>query len=62
MEATHITSNPRSGKLGMVNEDDDDDDDNECMTLFYSSSKQNLLLISESVIKVEKVEGMNLTI
>ena len=26
MEATHITSNPRNGKLGMVNEDDDDDD------------------------------------
>ena len=23
MEATHITSNPRSGKLGMINEDDD---------------------------------------
>ena len=27
MEATHITSNPRSGKLGMLNKDDDDDDD-----------------------------------
>ena len=23
VEATHITSNPRSGKLGMLNEDDD---------------------------------------
>ena len=29
MEATHITSDPRSGKLGTVNEDDDDDDDND---------------------------------
>ena len=29
MEATHITSNPRSGKLGIVNEDDDDDDDDD---------------------------------
>ena len=29
MEATHITSNPRSGKLGMVNEDDDDNDDDD---------------------------------
>ena len=28
VEATHITSDPRSGKLGMVNDDDDDDDDN----------------------------------
>ena len=27
VEATHITSNPRSGKLGTINEDDDDDDD-----------------------------------
>ena len=27
MEAIHITSNPRSGKLGTINEDDDDDDD-----------------------------------
>ena len=32
MEATHITTNPRSGKLGMVSkdyeeEDDEDDDD-----------------------------------
>ena len=26
-EATHITSNPRSGKLGTLNKDDDDDDD-----------------------------------
>ena len=24
MEATHITSNPRGGKLGTINEDDDD--------------------------------------
>ena len=29
MEATHITSNPRSGKLGTINEDDDDDDNDE---------------------------------
>ena len=27
MEATHITSNPRSKKLGTLNEDDDDDDE-----------------------------------
>ena len=27
MEATHITSNSRSGKLGTINEDDNDDDD-----------------------------------
>ena len=27
MEATHIKFNPRSGKLGVLNEDDDDDDD-----------------------------------
>ena len=27
MKATRITSNPRSGKLGMINEDYDDDDD-----------------------------------
>ena len=27
MEATHITCNPRSGKLGMLNENDNDDDD-----------------------------------
>ena len=26
MEATHIMSNPRSGKLGTINKDDDDDD------------------------------------
>ena len=26
MEATLITSNPRSSKLGTLNEDDDDDD------------------------------------
>ena len=26
MKETHITSNPRSGKLGMLNEDGDDDD------------------------------------
>ena len=26
-EATHITSNPRSGKLGTINDDDDNDDD-----------------------------------
>ena len=29
MKATHITSNPRSGKLGTINEDDDDDDDDD---------------------------------
>ena len=31
MEASHIKSNPRSGKLGMLNEDDDDnyDDDDD---------------------------------
>ena len=28
VEVTHITSNPRKGKLGTLNEDDDDDDDN----------------------------------
>ena len=27
MEATHITSNPRSEKLGTLNKDDDDDDE-----------------------------------
>ena len=27
MEATNIMSNPRNGKLGLLNEDDDDDDD-----------------------------------
>ena len=26
MEATHITSDPMSGKLGAFNKDDDDDD------------------------------------
>ena len=26
VKATHIMSNPRSGKLGTVNEDNDDDD------------------------------------
>ena len=26
-EATHITSNPRSGKLGTINEEEEDDDD-----------------------------------
>ena len=26
VEATHITSNPRSGKLGMINEEEDDDE------------------------------------
>ena len=31
VEATHITSKPRSGKLGTLNEDDDDDDDDESM-------------------------------
>ena len=30
MEATHIMSNPRSGKLGTINKDDDDDDDYVC--------------------------------
>ena len=29
MEATHITSNPESGKLGTLNKDDDVDDDDE---------------------------------
>ena len=29
MEVTHITSDPRSGKLGMLNKDDDDDDDDD---------------------------------
>ena len=29
MEATHITANPRSGKLRMINYDDDDDDDDD---------------------------------
>ena len=27
MEASHIISDPRSGKLGTLNEEDDDDDD-----------------------------------
>ena len=27
MEATHIMSDPRSGKLGMLNKDGNDDDD-----------------------------------
>ena len=26
VEATHITSNPRSGKLGTINEEEEDDD------------------------------------
>ena len=29
MEVTHITSNPRDGKLGMLNKDNDDDDDDD---------------------------------
>ena len=29
MEETNIKPNPRSGKLGMVNEDDDDDNDDQ---------------------------------
>ena len=29
MEATHIKSNSKSGKLGTINEDDDDDDDDD---------------------------------
>ena len=29
MEETHITFNPRSGKLGTLNENDDDDDDDD---------------------------------
>ena len=29
MEATHITSNIRSGKLGTINEDDNGDDDDD---------------------------------
>ena len=29
MGATHIMSNPRSGKLGMLNKDDNDDDDDD---------------------------------
>ena len=29
MKATHITSNPRSGKLGTLNKDDDVDDDDD---------------------------------
>ena len=29
MEATHITSKPRSWKLGTLNEDGDDDDDDD---------------------------------
>ena len=37
MEATHITSNPRSGKIGTINEEDDDndndDDDENCRLL-----------------------------
>ena len=30
MEVTHIASNPRSGKLGTINEDDDDDEVDIC--------------------------------
>ena len=29
MEATHITSNPKSGQLGTVNNDGDDDGDDD---------------------------------
>ena len=29
MEATHITFNPWSGKLGTINEDDDDEEEEE---------------------------------
>ena len=29
MEVTHITSDPRSGKLGTLNKDDNDDDDDD---------------------------------
>ena len=29
MEETHITSNPRSGKLGTLNEDEEDDEEEE---------------------------------
>ena len=29
MEATHITFNPRSGKLGTINKDDHDDDNDD---------------------------------
>ena len=29
MEATHITSNPRSGKLRTLNKDDEDDKDDD---------------------------------
>ena len=29
MALTHIKSDPRSGKLGMLNKDDDDDDDDD---------------------------------
>ena len=29
VEATHVTSDPRSGKLGVLNKHDDDDDDDD---------------------------------
>ena len=29
MDATHITSNPRNGKLGTIKKDDDDDNDDD---------------------------------
>ena len=29
MDTTHIMSDPRSGKLGMINEDNDDDGDDD---------------------------------
>ena len=43
MEATHITSNPCSGKLGLLNEEDDNDDD-KVISLTQGSLVANLIL------------------
>ena len=54
MEATHVTYNPRKGKLETINEDDDDDDDDddESPLLQYYFEIQNNLISNFLVILI----------
>ena len=52
MNATHITFNPRSEKLGMVTEEEDDDDD-------YVSTFQEKYIISHTFIQ-KQIQPQNL--
>ena len=46
MEATHITSKPRSGKLGMLNEEDDDENDLQLFFLIVFKNEDERVYLS----------------